>query len=283
MQSAVEQGDSTSTECLSYTHVIKTVSELVNELDLAFDSIAKEDVEVMKSTLRDIAKDKSKRREFINETHKALEAHEQSLLGVTMSTQKVRSNQLEFLNEIELFGGKLKCSVFAAENKNTKKTLVKYLYNIFLSCVLSKNIAMGMSQDSLSSIIAALTTTPPPQAVEKPPAAKAVPSKSKKEVPLDPLGGLVQNLMGDGNIMKIAQDLSAKLQEQNKDPMSLLTSLMSGNVEDNNDLKNLMASVTTSIDEKVRSGEIDAKALERSAAELMANPALMALSPMQKK
>jgi hypothetical protein len=63
------------------------------------------------------------------------------------SKKKIKSLEFNFLNDIKLFDKLLDFSVFKDENKNTKKTIVKYIYTIYTSCFIL-NFGMVSNEDN---------------------------------------------------------------------------------------------------------------------------------------
>ena len=78
------------------------------------------------------------------------------------------------------------------------------------------------------------------------------------------------NLMKNNEIMNIANELSSEIQSLNIDPMMMMTSLMSGNINDNK-LGSLLTSISGKITQKINSGAIDKNVLEEQAGTFMQN------------
>ena len=70
--------------------------------------------------------------------------------------------------------------------------------------------------------------------------------------------------------MNIANELSSEIQSLNIDPMMMMTSLMSGNINDNK-LGSLLTSISGKITQKINSGAIDKNVLEEQAGTFMQN------------
>lgn len=70
------------------------------------------------------------------------------------------------------------------------------------------------------------------------------------------------NLMKNNDIMSIANELSSEMQTLDIDPMTMMSSLMSGNLKDNK-LGSLLTSISGKITQKINSGAIDKNALEQ--------------------
>jgi hypothetical protein len=82
----------------------------------------------------------------------------------------------------------------------------------------------------------------------------------------DGLGGLMDSILGNKDILNIASDISQKMHNQDLNPMTMLTSLMSG---DNVPLQGLIKQIELGVQEKISSGEIDKEELESQAKHIM--------------
>ena len=74
-------------------------------------------------------------------------------------------------------------------------------------------------------------------------------------------------LMSNSGIMNIATDLSKDIQNQNIDPMSMLSGLMSGRPDSK--IQDIITNITGKIESKINSGEIDKTELETQAKNIM--------------
>ena len=82
----------------------------------------------------------------------------------------------------------------------------------------------------------------------------------------DPL----ESLLGNKEIMNMANDIQAQISRENIDPMSMLTSLMSGG-DGGDAFKSIVASVTKNVDSKLNSGELNKDDLEKQAKNVIDN------------
>jgi hypothetical protein len=80
-------------------------------------------------------------------------------------------------------------------------------------------------------------------------------------------GNLLESLMQNGDIMSLATDLSRDIQSENLDPMTLLSSMMSGKPD--NKIQKLVENITSKIETKINSGEIDQNVLEQQAQSIL--------------
>jgi hypothetical protein len=80
-------------------------------------------------------------------------------------------------------------------------------------------------------------------------------------------GNLLESLMQNGDIMNLATELSKDIQSENLDPMTLLSSMMSGKPD--NKIQKLVENITSKIETKINSGEIDQNVLEQQAQSIL--------------
>ena len=88
---------------------------------------------------------------------------------------------------------------------------------------------------------------------------------------LDGLGdinGIMNSILGNKEILNIATDISNKMQSQQINPMTMLSSLISGNIE-NSPLQGLVEEIQQKVEDKISTGEINKEALENQAQSLM--------------
>ena len=198
----------------------------------------------------------------------------------------------------------LNFSIFSKENKNTKKSLLKYIYNIYMSCFFLQSTANPLE---LSNFISNITNYSHPASDSKdltiPIEEISIPSIFKlpnmeglpdiKGLPdieglpdmesmmrnmmgmMGNMGGpggpgmggldnLMSSLMNNSDIMNIANEISSDMKNDNFNPMELMAGMMSGNMTDG-PLGNLMSKIQTSVNSKINSGEINEEALKEQA------------------
>jgi hypothetical protein len=73
--------------------------------------------------------------------------------------------------------------------------------------------------------------------------------------------------MANKEIMNIASDMTNEIQIENIDPISLLTSLMSGKKDDK--LLGIVHNITSKLEEKINTGKIDKNVLEKEAENIL--------------
>jgi hypothetical protein len=76
------------------------------------------------------------------------------------------------------------------------------------------------------------------------------------------------SILKNSDILNIATDISKNMQDQNMNPMTMLSSLMSGNIT-NSPLQGLVESIQEKIGDKIDSGQIDRNELESQAQSIM--------------
>ena len=139
----------TTTTKLIKAELEKNVVGFTNEIDLLFDYIPKTIVSKMKTVKYTPT--------FIKGIKETVQNYETDLSFVLFTKQKYKTPRLNFMNNIKLtFGtGKLDLSLFNSENKNTKKDLLKYVYNIYMTCLfLDQGVGEGESfNEQLSSFV----------------------------------------------------------------------------------------------------------------------------------
>jgi hypothetical protein len=153
-----------------------------------------------------------------SELNNCLVPHSKNINSIIKGTGKTKSKELNFLKSLTLFGIQFKS--FNHENKNTKKTIVKYFHNILM--------ILDLQNGELPNI----------------PGIKDLPENFQK-------------LMGNEEIMKLAEDVSKDIEQENINPMDIMTGLMSGNLLQNSKISGLIENIAGKLDNKIKNGEID--------------------------
>ena len=269
----------------------KTLSGFFNEIDLVFDYVNKSIVQRLYKFLKGL-NNSEKTRSFITNTLPILKKYETEISHVVTTRNKIRTNDLEFLNNIVLFDNILDFNVFSSENKNTKRSIIKYLYNIYMSIfilnfglVSDNNVDEFTQQLSLfvSSMqkrieeekVTVIDTIDTIDTKNKVNSRRPIPGNSSNLInPINSsnptnqnFGNLLQSLMQNGDIMNLATELSKDIQSENLDPMTLLSSMMSGKPD--NKIQKLVENITSKIETKINSGEIDQNVLEQQAQSIL--------------
>lgn len=262
------------------SELIKSLTKFFNEIDLVFDYVDKSIVGKLEKFLGSLS-NPSNMKLFVEETVPILKAHEDNISKV-IAKKKARTTEFDFLNDIVLFNGLLKFDVFKNENKNTKLSLVKYLHTIYMSVFVLHFGMVSGDVDSLTHHLSGFVKGIQDRMLEES-SSQQVSRKDKKQnnspplssLPKSPLppssgpnfGNLMESLMQNNDIMNLATDLSRDIQNQNLDPMMLLSSIMSG--KPNETVQNLVSNITNKIESKINNGEIDKSMLEEQAQSIM--------------
>jgi hypothetical protein len=249
-----------------------TLSSFFNEIDIVFDNIDKSVVNSLNKFLEDL-NEPEKMKHFITNTLATLKNYESEISHIVTSKQKIRTTELSFLNNIKLFDNILDFKCFESENKNTKQTIIKYLYNIYMSVYILNfgfvNDTQELNQftQQLSTFISNIqkrseNTNTNTNTKHKNTTRKSHHTVSQRTTQND-IGGLLESLIQNNDIMSLATDLSKDIQSENIDPMMLLNSMLSG--KPNNKVQQLVANISNKIETKIKTGEIDKNMLEQQA------------------
>ena len=253
--------------------LLKTLGKFFNEIDLVFDNIDKQKVSKLQKYLESL-KDSTNLKTFVKETILALETYDKDISYIMTTQNKIKTSEYSFLNNITLFDNILCFSCFSNENKNTKRSIVKYLYNIYMSVfILNFGLVDNINIDSftthLSSFLNGINLNEQLIIPSSKNISKNISKSSSKVFRQNTnsngpqFGNLLESLMGNSHIMNLATDLSKDIQDQKIDPMMLLSSIMSG--KPNDTIKNLVSNITNKIESKINNGEIDKTIFEQQA------------------
>lgn len=305
-----ENNPTTNINPIIKADILSTLNTFINEIELVFDYVDRKCVENLKHFLTKLNDDVDMI-EFSQASYKCLKQYETNLSYVTKK-QKLKTIDFNFLDEIILFNNLLDFKVFNKENKNTKRTIVTYLYNLYMSCFILQFGTQTDNNELTQNILGFVENLQKSsQQLEKQELEKSRKNKisNKKNLKVSKpanannndigimnifenltsggglgglggalgglgggLGGLdtmFQSLMSNNEIMNIAKDLSKDIQDQNIDPMTLLSSMMSGKPD--TQIKNLVNNVTEKLEQKLTNGEIDKTVLEIQAQNILNN------------
>jgi hypothetical protein len=286
--------------------LMKTIGLFINEIELVFEYV--NNVERIKTYTDKLSENDTNLTDFIKETLENLKEYEENILMIN-SNNKVKSSDFNFLSNLKMFNNLLNFDVFRDENKNTKKTIVKYVYSIYMSSfILNFGLQSNdlINQTELLSFVSVLEEKlkPPQNSLDikksstKSDGGGTLPTSvgdgdgrgtgtlgidnilpqmlsGMGNLPglglgdINGLSNIFQSLMANNDIMNIASDLSKDIKNENIDPMSLLTSLMSG--QPNDKLNKLVTNITNKIETKINNGEIDKDLLEKQAENIMSS------------
>jgi hypothetical protein len=282
-QDQIENQQNSSLHLMVETELKTNLEKFFNEIDLAFDYVPKSDVEKLNTFLKGLCNDNITK--FTTEILERLKPYETKLSYIVMSKTKLKSSHFAFLNEIVLFNDILNFNVFTNENKNTKRTIVNYLYNMYMSSFVLQSGFVDISnvQDFAKQINQFVSNLK----IQNEKVLEVAPLDKKAPLPGDlgnilsnmsggiggggigggGFGNVLQSLMGNKEIMNLASDLSKDIQSQNLDPMALLSSMMSG--KPNSAIENLVSNITGKIEEKINNGDIDKDLLQSQAQSIL--------------
>lgn len=284
-------------EDLIKKELFKNVDSFLNELDLTMDYLDPQIMPSIRNYITKINSDQEEFNKFLEYTTQHLGSHESKISAVLFSNKKIKSDYYNFLNNITLFSNILNFRVFEKESKNTKKGLIKYLYSIYMSSVflyqsqaLNNATTQNPEEDEADVLTHKLSefvdkikkeaeTTLKEEDIKtsKPSSSRhsrrnAISIGHSNHNGPDPnmgeIGNIMQSVLGNKDILDIATDISSRMHSENMNPMTMLSSLMSGNIE-NTPLQGLVEEIQQKVEAKIGSGEIDKEKLEDQAKNIM--------------
>ena len=260
------------------THPLqKLINDFLNELQLSFEDKLP-NISSVRKDFDNACKTEESFSTFSVDIQSCISPYEEQFNRILFSQRKVKSKQYEFLNELKMFNGQIDFAVLSDETKSTKKTLIQYLHSMLLMCKLTTG-NFELSGDQLGILEGFLEPSAPPESP-----SEGTNSRPKKHVshahnkrshqraqanPLGNLSTLMDSVMSNPDIVNIAKEISADIQSQNIDPMSMINGLMSG--KPSSQLEGLINKIGTKIDQKISSGEIDKNTLEQQAQNILQN------------
>jgi hypothetical protein len=290
------------------------LSRFINEIDLSFDYVDKSVIDRLRKMLRKMDNEEEYNK-FTNDTLIKLREYEKNISYIMMSKRKLRGVDYDFLNNVVLFNDLLDFKIFKDENKNTKRTICTYLYNIYMTISVINNGMSGVLGEEFIDFVKDLQKRMESD-VLKEEENRVKSDKSDNYIGdnvanmanmasmanvanmanmaniRDKLGGqgfsdvlnqmvgdkdilsvaskkasgfnnIFENLMGNSGILSMATELSKNIQEENIDPMSILSSMMSGRPDET--VQRLIKNISGKLEEKINNGEIDKELLEEQA------------------
>lgn len=268
------------------TQFFKLSRSLLSELELSFDYIShdKKQMNILEKIRNDLLSyetdknDETKFENFYKQTLSELKKFQDDMCYIVNTEGKIKTNRFGFMSKIKLFhideSTYVDFGLFNGENKNTKKTLITYLWNIYNNCLyleMSNNDSQDDIITNLQNFVKSLKTEE--SNIEtirrKPDSATNAPG----------LDSLLSNVFGNTHLLELANDISKNIQENNIDPINMLTSMMSGNPDKN--MTNLLSNITNKLESKFENGELDKNELEETANNfLSSNSGLLNNMPM---
>lgn len=267
-----------------------TLEKFVNELDIAFDYI---DVSEIKKYMEKINSIEDVLKTFVNSFLQTFKGCESKLGFLALSTGKIKGKEFNILDDKIIMEGLLNLSVFKHENKNTKKIVCKYMYNLYMSCmILQFSFDDNLSLESLSQDLSSYFNVIQDQYKNinqdtnnasgsndnsnsngngsNSNGKKGIRRANRNQNQLPQLEGvddIMNTLFANQDMMKIASEFTNDIQKQNIDPMMILGSLMSG--KPNKQITNLINQISGKLEQKLVSGELDKGVFEQQATNLM--------------
>jgi hypothetical protein len=275
--------------------LFKNVDSFLNELELTMDYLDKQIITSIRDYIKNIDIDNEEFRKFLEYTTHHLGIFQPKISAVLFSEKKIKSDYYNFLNNIILFNNILNFRVFENESKNTKKSIIKYLYSIYMSTVFlyqtmsSKETELNeddnLLTNKLTEFIKKIQIDAETALKDEDIKTKPHSSKSKKHLKIPKLsqsnpnlleglsgegdiGNIMESILGNKEILNIASEISQKMQSENLNPMSMLSSLMTGNIE-NTPLQGLVSEIQQKVETKINNGEINKEQLENQAKNIM--------------
>jgi hypothetical protein len=230
------------------------LSQMIAEFDLVFDYLDKNVIKNLYTYKTKISNDDTFKTQEMKTFVEIMKPYKDILAKLIVPNIKIKTHEFDFLNHLVLFDNVLDFKVFADENKNTKKTLVQYLYNMYMSCILV-DLPFDNASLEMTSFIEMIQSRIP----------KPVENKQRRKNKSDntQLDGIFNSLLSNPDIIDMAKDLTQDLQEQKIDPMTLMSSIMTGKPDKK--LESIVSKITHKLENKISTGEINKEDLEAQA------------------
>lgn len=254
--------------------LVSTMTLFANQIELQFDYIDIKVIEEINKCIEKCNKDDEYFKEFVETVKSRLQEYSHNISSIVLTKRKISKNQYTFMNSIKLFEDTLDFSIFENENKNTKKTIVEFLHAINMSCMLlfsalNKELSPEELSKDLSDFILNMKSEVDKniKAVTKKGSNKNTDNKNNVN------GDVFSSLMSNSHILDIASDISKDLQSSKIDPMSLLTSLLSG--KPNKQVNGIVESISKKIESKIANGELKEDELKDQATKIMSSDSIL--------
>lgn len=248
---------------------LKSVKSLLSEIESSFDYISHDEKYMCSiKKIRDYLDNNTDIDKFYKQTLEELEKFKDDINYVVNTKGKIKTNRFGFMSKIKLFRLDdvtfIDFNLFNGENKNTKRTLITYLWTIYNSCVY---LEMCNNENSPETMISNLQNFVTSLKLDD---SKIETIKSEnKSRNFSQLDSVFGSLLGNSHLLELANDISKNIEENNIDPMKMLTSMISGKPDKN--MTNLLSNITNKLESKFETGELDKKDLEQTANNLLSN------------
>lgn len=232
------------------------ITQLVNEIDLTFDYVTDKSKEALNAYVHRIKSDNEFLKAEMETFHTVMAPYMNDMQEIVLA-RKLKNSFFAFMEQITLFNGILNCGVFASENKNTKRTLVEYFNTMFISCAVIKcpEDTEGFLKTILQNEVVLGKEEQQPK------------KQHSRRSAQPQLGGVFDSLLSNPQLRAMVEDISKDIELEDMDPMTMLSSLMSGKPDAK--LTRIVDSVKDKLDTKISSGELDTDALEVQAKDMM--------------
>jgi hypothetical protein len=279
-----QQSKDTSTADNSLHTIIRnelmsTMTLFANQIELQFDYIDESVIQKVHECIKRCNDDEEYLKGFVRTVRSKLQDYSGNISSIVLTDRKISKHQYTFLNNLQLFEDALDFAIFAHENKNTKKTIVEFLHAINMSSMLLFGALNNeLSPEELSKDLADFISNMKKEVDNKIHVQenalhrrKNTRAHSRKSPPIpdNPFGSLLSN----SHILDIASDISKDLQSSKIDPMSLLTSLMSG--KPNNQVNSIVESISKKIEGKIANGDLREDELKDQANKIMSSNSIL--------
>lgn len=282
-------------EVIIKDELFKNIDSFVNELELSFEYIDKSVFDNINKYILELKKNQDTFSTFVQYTFNHLKDFEKDISFILFSKQKSKSNRLDFLNQIHLFGDNkdsclLHLESFDKENKNTKKSLLKYLYNFYMTTFFIQlddstkltdelNAFINNIQEKLKESELDIAVNVPNQKQRHrrnailPTTSTNLPPKFPINLPsnfptnLCGMENIMSSLLGNKDILNLATEISEQMRSDKINPMSMLSGLMTGKID--NRLENLMGKIQKNVETKIETGEINKEQFENQAKNIL--------------
>ena len=115
--------------------LIENINKFITELELCFDYVSEDTLSELKKFCNNL-KNNDNLQKFAKNAFDILDKNKENITFILTTKTKLKGSYFDFLNSIILFDDILNFNIFKDENKNTKKTIVNYLNNIYLSIII---------------------------------------------------------------------------------------------------------------------------------------------------
>jgi hypothetical protein len=243
------------------------LDNLINEIELAFEYIPSELVNMLKSL--DISE------QLLDNFFKSLNKFDKQLVDLCLEDKKLNKETINEFDEVVLLDI-LPFKLFKQENKNTKRSLIKHISNIYVVSNKSLLDKCKIKQDKQLDEQIELDQLKQQSQVQQPELDQLKQQLSQVQHP-----ELVNQLLngGLGDILKsdaltnIVNNLTNKIRDENIDPTSLLMGMMTG--QRNSQQENLMNYLTESINTSLSNDQQFSNSISNLTNNIQNNPELL--------